>query len=246
LAKRFRIIRSAKAAYRQSWDDRAEILQVAWLTVLITFVLLSVPMLAPALKHPCRIAVKILFAVVAVALLRKDILGEKPAMKKVAGIPFYFRFGRREALYGAWSCVIIAVFYVTGKAEALAHHLPYIGPLVAALVWPLLRDLFLSMIILVRPYIAVTDKPSFDALNGLIEAVIGNIGSILMTVITIFAPYFIMTAVFYFFSEYIGFRNAWHYTEQIFYSICAIVELKFISNLYNTLYKDQPPASSPR
>jgi hypothetical protein len=240
LAKRLKIIDSAKAAYRQTWRDRAEIVQVFWLAIALTFVLLSLPVFIPLLKQPSHIAVKIIFAVAAVALFRKDILGEKPRLGKIGGVPFYFRFGRREALYGAWSCAILAVFYLTDKVQELAEQLPFAGPLVAALVWPLMRDLFLSMVILVKPYIAVAPKPAFSALAGLVEAVIGNIGHILMATITIFAPYFIMTAIFYFFSGFIGLRNAWHYGEQALYSICAIAEIKFAGTVYKTLYPPSP------
>jgi hypothetical protein len=236
LAERLKILASAAEAWRRCWHDRRDIFRICWLPVLLSFLLLILLMAFPALKLPVRVAEKMLIAVFAVALFRKDLLGETPAFSEWAGIPFYFRFGRRETLYTLWTVALMLIAFLIGQAAAVANAVPYVGSFVGEQIWPVLRDALIAMLILVRPYIAVAPQPSARGILVHGEAVIGNIVNVMIAVLVISLPYYLMALAYpYVAGALAGFDGLWHGAEQALFCLCAIAQVKFAAAAYEKL-----------
>jgi hypothetical protein len=233
LAKRLKILPGVKAAYRQSWHESRDIFLVSWLAVLLSFCLLALPIFFPASRQPCQIADQILLSIIFVGLFRKNLLGEKPALAKIGDIVFYLRFGRREFLYALYAMGLLLIAFLTGQAAEIVAVVPFIGPLVASQVWPLVNFTLACMLILVGPHVATAARPAIGDFPGLIEAVVGNIANVMGAVFFIFLPYMIMTILFSYFPP-----PNWtaDYAEHAVFLICSIVEIKFVGMVYKNLY----------
>lgn len=236
---------SAKAAYRTSWSQRSNILRLSWVSLAISFLLVTADLqfhFKGAPGHVLHKLDELILSVAYVAILRLYILNEDSA----GGRNFYFRIGRREIVYALWTLFInLFISVIDKKIWPDPKTLETFFALIIEYGMPFLGAIFMCILYLTWPYLAAAEKPIFREFNDLNKAVKGNVESILVTLFYIFLPYVIASFIYHhFYHDDKTTIPVLHYLRiyllHAIYCACNIIQLSFMAEAYTKIWLSRP------